>query len=106
MNVCLLLCTHSSVYPPFKGEAGVLAWCEQETMLVSDRGRECEFERGGESWRREGNEKFIRLHVPKALLCLPGALALKLLGRGGGSQPKGWSENTQIKGKIINCARP
>lgn len=39
--MCVYYCAHTiPVYPPFKGVAGVLAWCEQETMLVSDRGRE------------------------------------------------------------------
>lgn len=63
----------------------------QETILVSDGGGgDGELKREGESWQRRVNEKFIWLHVPKALLCLPGALGLKLLGKGGGSQPKGW----------------
>lgn len=69
-------------------------------MTEEDNG---ELEKRSNSWRRKVNEKFIRLHVPKALLCLPGALGLKLLGRGGGSRQKRWSENTQIKDTTRNC---
>lgn len=47
--------------------------------------------------RRRGNEKFIWLRVPKALLTLPGALGFKLQGRGGGSQPERWWANTHVK---------
>lgn len=77
---------------------GALSQTEQETILVSERGRGLvrarERERGGESWRREVNEKFIRLQVPKALLSLPGVLSFKLLGRGGGTVPKRWEAHT------------
>lgn len=52
-------------------------------------------EKGGESWRREVNEKFIRLQVPKALLSLPGVLSFKLLGRGGGAVPRDWHTQKQ-----------
>ena len=85
-------CVHS---PCLYGIPGVLSRAEQETILVSERGErtsesERKRERGGESWRREVNEKFIRLQVPKALLSLPGVLSFKLLGRGGGTVPKRW----------------
>lgn len=53
-----------------------------------------ERERGGESWQREVNEKFIRLQVPKALLSLPGVLSFKMLGRDGGTLPKRWQAHT------------
>ena len=77
---------------------GVLSQTERETIVVRERGRgqarARERERGGESWRREVNEKFIRLQVPKALLSLPGVLSFKLLGRGGGTVPERWEAHT------------
>lgn len=78
---CMLLCS----LPVLIWAPGVLSLTEQETILAGERGRrlarEGKRKRGGESWRREVNEKFIQLQVPNALLSLPGVLILKRLGR-------------------------
>lgn len=89
---CVSITVHTPLClsPPFKREAGALTLLGRRQYLSGTEGENGKLKRGGESWRRRVNEKFIRLHVPKALLCLPGALGLKLPGRGGGSQPKGW----------------
>lgn len=90
----------------------MLSETERETIVVRERGRgrarARERERGCESWRREVNEKFIRLQVPKALLSLPGVLSFKLLGRGGGTVPEemgGTHKHTCMRSKWKITAR-